>query len=518
MKARSGRIALALAAAILCVSCFRRHEPPGVRARPRSSAVVRASPSASSASSAAAAADGGVPQDKLGTIDDNLPFVPHGTKLASIAWRTWIYTDTGPTRTRFGYLRAGAIVDARGPAIKNDGCKGGWYRINPRGFVCIGKGATLDLNNPIVIEESVRAVRGQSLPYVYARAGDTPPLRYFRLPTKAEMLHSEGDGMLASIQRFWVRMQEPALKNLLGTLGPPPDFLAHGQSIVKPYGVPKHLHFLTHSEATAPGAGFAITRTFQWQGRPFGLTTELDVIALDRTNVVVPSDFHGVTLADDESLPVGFVMSHYALEYELDAAGQLRAKGSLDWRQGLKLTGRTRPGDFHEVQGGDWIAGGSLRIIAPRTSFPSFATGSRKWIDISIEQQSLVAYIGRKPVYVTLVSTGLGGMGDPDKVPATARGTFMIHSKHVSITMDSSEDKSDSYNLLDVPFVQYFHKGYALHGTYWHNDFGRIRSHGCVNLAPIDAAWLFEWTDPAVPPGWHGALNMQRGTVVYVHG
>ena len=110
------------------------------------------------------------------------------------------------------------------------------------------------------------------------------------------------------------------------------------------------------------------------------------------------------------------------------------------------------------------------------------------------------------------------GLGDPEKVDATVRGTFMIYQKDVSSTMDGSEDRSDGYALQDVPFVQYFHKGFALHGTYWHDEFGKIRSHGCVNLAPVDAAWLFEWTDPNVPPGWHGALNKDRGTVVYIHG
>jgi lipoprotein-anchoring transpeptidase ErfK/SrfK len=64
--------------------------------------------------------------------------------------------------------------------------------------------------------------------------------------------------------------------------------------------------------------------------------------------------------------------------------------------------------------------------------------------------------------------------------------------------------------------VQYFHKGYALHGTYWHDEYGKVRSHGCVNLAPTDAAWIFEWTDPPVPPDWHAVLNKDRGTVVHV--
>ncbi len=83
--------------------------------------------------------------------------------------------------------------------------------------------------------------------------------------------------------------------------------------------------------------------------------------------------------------------------------------------------------------------------------------------------------------------------------------------------MDGSEDRADSYALLDVPFVQYLHKGFALHGTYWHDEYGRVRSHGCINLAPQDVAWMFEWTDPPVPPHWYHVINRERGTVVYIH-
>jgi lipoprotein-anchoring transpeptidase ErfK/SrfK len=84
--------------------------------------------------------------------------------------------------------------------------------------------------------------------------------------------------------------------------------------------------------------------------------------------------------------------------------------------------------------------------------------------------------------------------------------------------MDGDEDTAEPIDLRDVPYIQYFHNGYALHGAYWHDSFGKVRSHGCVNLAPTDAAWLFEWTDPQVPQGWHAALNKNAGTLVYIHG
>jgi lipoprotein-anchoring transpeptidase ErfK/SrfK len=77
-----------------------------------------------------------------------------------------------------------------------------------------------------------------------------------------------------------------------------------------------------------------------------------------------------------------------------------------------------------------------------------------------------------------------------------------------------------TFQLRDVPYIQYFESGYAIHAAYWHDVFGTPRSHGCVNLSPVDAHRLFLWTDPPVPPGWH-AINtgeeMGEGTTVIVH-
>jgi lipoprotein-anchoring transpeptidase ErfK/SrfK len=109
-------------------------------------------------------------------------------------------------------------------------------------------------------------------------------------------------------------------------------------------------------------------------------------------------------------------------------------------------------------------------------------------------------------------------MRDPEETHSTVRGAFMIHAKHVSGTMDGDEQTAEPFELHDVPYIQYFYKGFALHGAYWHDSFGKVRSHGCVNLAPTDAAWLFAWTYPHVPPSWHGALNHNHGTLVYIHG
>lgn len=510
--------ALVIAPLVLGVGCMRREEPPGASLEPApSSALVSAAESGQPAGPGAKQATA-VGEPVPGTPEDNLPFSPDGTKLASIAWRNWIYTDVGRERTRYGYLRAGQVVDVRGPPLVNDGCEGGWYRVNPRGFVCVGKGATKDLSHPVVVASATRPVRGQGLPYVYAMAGEVPPLLYFRLASKEEIEKVEGEGSLGRAARFRAALPVNGLSKVLGEPGPPPEFLGTNRALEKPYGVERKLHFSVHAGRAAVDSGFAVARVFAHEGRVWGLTTELDVIALDRTKVVRPSAFHGVELGEGETLPVAFIERHFAQRYKQNDAGQIAADGSYQHREGVKLTGQTKGGGgtFYETRDGYYMAADGARILQARESYPSFATGTRKWIDISIREQSLVAYVGTKPVYATLVSTGRGALGDPEKAQATVRGTFMVYQKHVSATMDGEEDKSDSYALLDVPFVQYFHKGYALHGTYWHDEFGKVRSHGCVNLSPIDSAWLFEWTDPAVPAEWHGVINKERGTVVLV--
>ena len=507
---------------VLCMAltaCPERLDPPGIQ---RVSGAVSAESFAGSrdwelelVESGEASLTGGI---EPGTAQDALPFDPDGTRVGSVAWRTWIYTDVGPQRTRYGYLRAGAIVDVRGPAIVNEGCEGGWYRINPRGFVCLGLGATLDLKHPTLLASNVRAIRGQGLPYLYARSTESPPYLYHKVPSLSEARQLEGGDVLGRAAAWKYRAEQSGLLELVGEIAAQPAFLELGTLDAKPYGVTRRLAYQMHTGKANVDSGFSISQVFQRDTRIYGLTPELDILALDRVNVVRPSKFHGVVLGEGETLPVGFIERDFAPKLKISPEGQLNPVANYGPREPVKLTGEKRSGGFWRTRDDYYIVESVARIIEARIDYPSFATGSRKWIDISIRNQTLVAYVGRKPVYATLISSGRGGMGDPETTQATIRGTFMIHSKHVTATMDGEEDRSDSFFLLDVPFVQYFHRGFALHGTYWHDEFGKVRSHGCVNLSPIDAAWLFEWTDPVVPNHWHSVLNKKRGTVVHIHG
>lgn len=525
-----GKFCIGLAAAW---GCGRRQEPPGVRAEPEPRVViavaatsapptnraVRPSTATSNAEEANAVTSDSLPNAVVpGSLEDNLPFEPTGLKVASIAWRTWIYTDVGPSRTRYGYLRAGAVVDRRDPLITNAGCQGGWTRVNPRGFVCLGKGATLDLDHPVVVASQRRARRNAGLPYIYALSDQRAPHLYFRLPNKQQMRTVEDD-YEGRAQRWLDARRARRQLELLDVAPEPPGFLLTGP-LTKPYGVDSGLRHLVHAGQASSDSGFALLSTFHWEGRVFGLTTELDLIAMDRTRLVEPSTLTGVALEEDQDLPVALVSDGWLTRYVRSESGALVADGGLPKRTLIKVESeKQRIGGvgYWQTPDGALIPAAGVRLLERRSSFPSVATGTRKWIDVSIKDQTLVAYVGQRAVFATLVSTGAGGLGNPDKVPATVQGTFMVHTKHVAETMDGDDDpQSDSFNLRDVPFVQYFHKGYALHGAYWHDQFGRWRSHGCINLAPNDAAWLFEWTDPSVPEDWHGVINKERGTVVHI--
>jgi lipoprotein-anchoring transpeptidase ErfK/SrfK len=175
---------------------------------------------------------------------------------------------------------------------------------------------------------------------------------------------------------------------------------------------------------------------------------------------------------------------------------------------------RDDQGAMVHLEDGSWMLARDL--ARPTTAPPPAQVVLRgeRWIDVELASQTLVAYEGTAPVYATLVSTGRAG---PD---ATPRGEHRIWVKIAASDMGNAErsDVEAHYSLEDVPYVQFFDHSVALHGTYWHRDFGHARSHGCVNLAPLDARWLFGFTGPRVPAGWASAYPtpLDEGAVVRV--
>ena len=122
---------------------------------------------------------------------------------------------------------------------------------------------------------------------------------------------------------------------------------------------------------------------------------------------------------------------------------------------------------------------------------PPQVGADERWIDVDLSSQTTFAMQGDQIVNSFIVSTGVWPT-------VTVTGVFRIYVKYRTADMSGAD-----YYLSGVPYVMYFYQGYGLHGTYWHNNFGHPMSHGCVNLRPADAGWLFEWASV--------------GTVVSVH-
>lgn len=173
-----------------------------------------------------------------------------------------------------------------------------------------------------------------------------------------------------------------------------------------------------------------------------------------------------------------------------------------------------------------------LRLI-PLGEFDPIATHippEEKRIEISLSEQTLRAFEYGREVYSTRISSGIPNTRLPaEELPtATPEGRFVIYSKMPSKHMGSvaggpEVEENGGFALPGVPWTCFFRSpgGYAMHGTYWHNNFGLQMSHGCVNMTNEDARWLFRWSTPvfdpaeiASPADWERTGN---GTSVVVY-
>lgn len=221
-------------------------------------------------------------------------------------------------------------------------------------------------------------------------------------------------------------------------------------------------------------------------------------------------------------LPVGFVMSKRSAWYERQESGRLvRRRGIPGYHHAFPIVdeyverGRTY---WVDHEGNHYDSSECRRADAAEP--PDEAQEGEHWIDVNLEQQTLVAYEGTRPVFVTLVSSGRRTREQDPEQWETPTGIFRVKSKHLTSSMDGDSAIDGPYSIDDVPYVMYFHAAYALHGAFWHNLFGRPKSHGCVNLSPIDSRWLWRWAGPSIPDGWHGAYphDDNPGTLIVIRG
>lgn len=137
----------------------------------------------------------------------------------------------------------------------------------------------------------------------------------------------------------------------------------------------------------------------------------------------------------------------------------------------------------------EWVEDRVVARVTPNTTPPA-GVNTGRWIEVNLEEQTLMVYDNSQMVFATMVSTGI----DPF---FTKPGIHRIYEKKPAETMsgDFSGDRSGYYYLEDVPWTMYFDELRALHGAYWPAPFGFTVSHGCVNMSIGDSRWLYDWAE-----------------------
>ena len=366
-----------------------------------------------------------------------------------------LYTRAGGG-TQAGLARLGAILPAEPTGQHCDG--GEWVKVSGDAYACTGEG--------LILARSMRAARaripksraahpGKLMPYVYAKATIGAP-RMNELPPGA------ADSAVKGVLERWMNG---------------PYFLALWRKVEK------------HGEA--------YFETIQ------GRYVRADDLQLEPT-----PPMHGEELGGRYHLPLAFVLEDAELRCVDGHA--LEPCGRAEKHARFEATGAIDDDRGAWVLGPDGIAVAAEHVrVATRVDRPDGVPADARWIHIDLSTQSLVAYEGDEPVYVTLVSSGRPGHETPT-------GLFRIERKYVSKTMRGPDEKG-WYEVQEVPWTMYFTGHFALHGAYWHDRFGRTKSHGCVNAPPVDARWLYYWSRDPLPAGWHADLDLD-GAWVYVSG
>jgi hypothetical protein len=257
------------------------------------------------------------------------------------------------------------------------------------------------------------------------------------------------------------------------------------------------------------GWGVAVVDERAANGAKWERTTNDLWIALTDLVAARPSEFHGEEIADGR-MAFAWVLGEHAGVFPAPSP-KGKAQGTRARFQLVRVLEES--GAMVRVDDATWMMARDL--VRPGVAAPpaEVTVPGERWVDVDTATQTLVAYEGARPVFATLVSTGR--FGDAP----TPAGVHRIWAKLLASTMANiSSDAESHYSLEDVPHVQFFDNGVALHGTYWHGDFGHARSHGCVNLAPADARRLFDFTAPGLPAGWRAAYptRVDEGTWVRV--
>jgi hypothetical protein len=249
--------------------------------------------------------------------------------------------------------------------------------------------------------------------------------------------------------------------------------------------------------------------TYQFEDQTYYVTVDGKVVPATGTFTLKNySEWQGVPLSAADHVPFGWVTPRKAPVYDAPKGNKV---DTLERRARVDILGEEGEGR------GRWLRIGEGRYVKAdhlnevrKLERPEGTGTHAQWIDVDLGEQVVVAYQNEQPVYATLTSSGR----PPNNTP---RGNYPVWGKASAITMKSQEYDDHPYYVNRVPWVMFFQAHNALHGAYWHDRFGSVKSHGCANLSPRDARYLFDWLAPALPPGWTAVRYWDLNEAPVVH-
>jgi hypothetical protein len=468
-----------------------------------------------------------------------------------------IVADADADASQLGTLALGGSVLARGEPRVTEDCPGGWQGVEPAGFVCLGEGASLEppphhavMPRPPVSaplpHRYARVRRGGTVAYATApgllaqrlheprlekrrrhprkerrlgAAANDVPLDDAGLPTGPPVVRPDAvgvaeDGYRYTTSFFALDQRRPTVPVGLRLTPPPPNppivgALADHLPAVK---------VLRRRSVVALAGDVKVE--IDGEPRDMHVLPDGSFIPSERLEPVLGTTWHGLPLKGLE-LPVAFALRSNVHPRYVEGRRAVVQDEVYALRQAIPLTGRYRTidGERHYATRDErWVRHRDIIMIFNRHEFPDFAAPGQRWIDVSLANQTLVAYEGKKALYATLISSGRERLGDPETEAATPQGVFRVASKRV--TRDVPPDEvSRRYQVLDAPWVIELDSGIAVAGGVWLSAFGDARGHHDIAVAPIDAHWLFRWATPSLPAGWHSVDvgENAEATIVYVH-
>ena len=220
-----------------------------------------------------------------------------------------------------------------------------------------------------------------------------------------------------------------------------------------------------------------------------------EYVLAENVTISQPSDFQGVQVTEQPKNSFGWIVSGH-VRPSLEPGGEPHPEHDRMFRydfievlEAVQVKSEDETWIWYRVDDDKWVRQTEVSLVDVTPAHVDIPDDAF-WVEIDLYEQTVAAYEGDRLVYATLVSSGL------NRWP-TGEGLFQVSDRFESVKRSGAEGKIDYYFIEEVPYTMFFDMKteIALHGAYWHDNFGYKASHGCVNLPPQDSEWLFFWSE-----------------------